>query len=823
MALPIIELNLSRTMQTNYGLRPPSQYMDNGLRCISLSLLLLFSSLFVCIVRADESTDNSLEARDIQATFSNDDSTIITWRNIQTNDYTLLDSLRNTSYEIFRSAVVMNATNILSLSPIATGIMACQANESNPSCSSKQHSFTWQSEPGTEGTFHYGIVTVLENDSRTATLTIGKSQSSPITESVHPVWAPLRVSASYDAANGSTLISWVNADEVGLSVPTNRTIWVWRHLSPVANNTWGDIDKSIIATLSSSANSYEYSLSGEVEESAYYSVTYRFDTWEDSRFIGSNTMAIPVLEDNVAPVLESPLGALFDVDTGITSLSWSSEAIEEELVSQVWRASHHFTKISDEGVVLLAELPHNATSYNHTIPSGSNGEFWYAVTLRDEVGNVIDNLDSIHPTLGPILERTIGLSESVVTGLTFQTTGSKTAIQWQQPSGISNAKYHVWRSNSGEVDNACLQSSSCELVEIVNTTEINIETPSGVERNSWYGVTIEATWAEANNLYHHKHLISGLNSRPTHISEDADAPNEVSDLSATFHGPDFTTTLEWSGSEVLGLTYHLWRIQGDWSQSGAWNVTQPGWVEVGSISSGSNNMTFDHITANTNSALTTTYAISVEDAHGNHDTILTAGAVSLVEEDMLSPSILVAIIPNGQSLPAESAWLNDDMSISFTGIDAGLGSLSIHGSEQLSTVSCRLLGDQFNPTTDWLEAVQDGIRWDCPIAITDSMKVDIRANDSVGNPTSLVVSISTSEEQPITQLPDENDEVVQNQQEQSLSTLEGENNALRIAFSLLAFLLFAVVILMLVKTRQQRAPAGNPTIKEDSWINRFID
>jgi hypothetical protein len=244
---------------------------------------------------------------------------------------------------------------------------------------------------------------------------------------------------------------------------------------------------------------------------------------------------------------------------------------------------------------------------------------------------------------------------------------------------------------------------------------------------------------------------------------------------------------------------------------------------VGSIGSGSNNMTFDHIISNTNSALTTTYAISVEDAHGNHDTILTAGAVSLVEEDMLSPSILVAIIPTGQTLPTESAWLNDGMSISFIGIDEGLGSLSIHGSEQLSTVSCRLLGNQSNPTTAWSEAIQDGVRWDCSIAISNSMNIDIRANDSVSNPTYLVVSISTSEEQSIPQPTDENNGVTQNQQEQSSSTLEGENNALRIAFSIISFLLFAVVILMLVKTRKQHAPAGKPTSKEDSWIDRFID
>ena len=103
------------------------------------------------------------------------------------------------------------------------------------------------------------------------------------------------------------------------------------------------------------------------------------------------------------------------------------------------------------------------------------------------------------------------------------------------------------------------------------------------------------------------------------------------------------------------------------------------------------------------------------------------------------------------------------------------------------------------------------------------MKVDIRANDSAGNPTEVVVSISTSEEQSITQPTDENNGVIQNQQEQSSSTLEGENDALKIAFSFVAFLLFAVVIVMLVKTRKQHAPAGKPTPKEDSWIDRFID
>ena len=113
---------------------PAPLYMDNGFRCFFLSLLLIFSSLFVDIAKADESTDNSLEARDIQVSFGSDESTTITWRNINTTDYILLDSLRNTSYEIYRSAVVMNASNILSLSPIATGIMACEANESYSTC-----------------------------------------------------------------------------------------------------------------------------------------------------------------------------------------------------------------------------------------------------------------------------------------------------------------------------------------------------------------------------------------------------------------------------------------------------------------------------------------------------------------------------------------------------------------------------------------------------------------------------------------------------------------------------------------------------------------
>ena len=821
-----MELNLSNCIASDIASNLISSDMHGSQCCTILVLLLLASTMGHLVFAAEETADYTLEARDVQGLFNIDESTTISWRNIITNDYILLDMLNESTYSVYRSAVAMNTSNIGGLTPIMSGIKACDGNDSYSQCSGKNHSVEWQSPAGTQGSFHYGVVTILPNGSVTSTLTIGLSQSTALFEDIHPVWAPLRVSAQFDPSIDSTTISWVNADEVGLQEPTNRTIWVWRHLTAIEGNVWADMDKTIIATLASNATSHVFQHNGDVEEEAYYSVTYRFDTWEDLRFIGSNTMNEPVLEDNVAPVLLGPLDAEFDSTTGITTLSLpSGSVIEEELSVQAWRSSSEISNLGDEDVVLLAELTFNATSYQHQVAAGSNGEFWYAATLRDELGNTIMNLETIHPTAGPVRERTLALLDTIPSGLSTQSlSAGKTTLSWNPVSGVSNASYLVWMSQTGEVDEACLSDVECELINSTEQTALSITTPIGVEREVWYAVTVQGIWADASNVFDNRHIISGQNSLISNISEDANPPDEVVDLKASFNGLERTTTLNWSGTEDDAI-YTLWRRSGDWSQATVWNLNEHGWIAISTLPGDIGFLSGSHVITNSRSDLMATYAVSVKDQFGNEDTMLNAGAVVLVAEDMLSPSALVGVIPAGSLNTTEQVWLSNGMSIGFHDVGIGVGTLIIQGGEALSTVDCRLLGDQTSETSNWSPAIQDVMTWGCSIDIQKQLNLEIRVNDSAGNPTYVIISISPSSEQSLSQPSDEenNGPTGDSVSDMTSSQAESENRLLRIAFMSLAVLLFIVVLILLLKNRPPALPVGKPTKKEDAWIEAFIN
>ena len=778
------------------------------------------------LISADEGTppdSNSLEARGIQAVFNSNDTTTITWNNLVTNDYILLDSLNESTYEVYRSPSILNSSNINQIEPIVTGIEACSEDDDYSECSGKAHSLTWQSLPGTEGSFYYGVVTVTSNGTLFSNLTIGYSQSSPVFEDIHPIWAPLRVVAEYDPLNETTLISWVNADEVGLDVPLNRTIWVWRHLLPLEGRVWNEIDSTIVATLENDATSFVLQHSEPLEEEAYYSVTYRFDTWEDSRFLGSNTLLEPIREDNIAPIMLGELDASFSNITGKTSLSWAGGAVEENLSTQIWRSSSSFSEIDSDGVELIIELPYNSSSYEYAVESGTNGDFWYAVTLRDSLGNRINSLGSSHPTGGPIFETTVGPTLSTPSDLMAEVISpGTTTLSWAPVSGVDEAVYHIWMSNTEAVVESCL-GNTCQLVTSTNQTSLELNIPEGIERNAWYAVTIEAQWAQSTSPFDNRNIISGRNAMISSILEDAAPPSEISDLTATFNGPELATELSWTGDSA-NSAYSVWRKSGDWSSQSTWNVSEAGWELVETIIGGTGTIETTYTTASSKSALYATYAVSVMDSSGNEDRVLSAGAVVLVKEDMLTPSLLVGIIPADATTAAEQVWLSNGMSISFNEVSVGVGSLTIQGGESLSEVNCRLLGNQTSMTTSYSPAIKEGNTWSCNIDIQASMNIEVRANDTSGNPSYLVVTVSPLVSQSLTQPTDETHQELDggSESDSASSKLESENSILKIGFSVLALLLFIVVIVMLLKTKPPLPPEGKPSAKEDEWTNRFI-
>lgn len=800
--------------------------MGSRLGVVTLVFLFMISSLFPSIEAGgrDAPDSSSLEARSISVSFNLNETTTISWSNLETNDYVLLDILNGSTYEIYRSTSPLNSTNLDSMQPIAVDIEACVEDDDYSSCSGKQHELTWQSSPGTEGTYYYGIVTILPNGSTISELNTGHSQSVGVWEDVHPVWAPLRVSAEYDASNSTTKISWLNADEIGLAVPSNRTVWIWRHLVPVTGNNWSEIDSSIIATLEHNATSYVHQHVGQIEEEAYYSVTYRFDTWEDSRFIGTNTLLEPVIEDNIAPELIGQLEASFNLELGVTNLSWEGGVLEENYTMQVWRSSSEISSLSNSDVELIAELPHNSTNFQHHLATESNGEFWYAITLKDVVGNRISELASNHPRAGPIYETNIGTTLTVPSDLMAENfSPSVTKISWSPISYVSDAIYTVWMSTSGQVTEACLETT-CSTVASTNETTIMHDIPEGIERDVWYAVTVEATWAQSSKPYQNDLLISGRNSLTSSIREDTTAPSRVNDFDVSFDGSTRTLTFTWTAIDQ-NSTYQIWKKAGDWSSQTFWNIESEGWGLVKSVSKGEGEIVSNYQIPSSLSDTVATYAIITIDEYGNQNTNLSAGSVALIQEDMLNPSILLGIITNGSQSASEQVWLSNGMSSSFDGVPPGVSSLLIQSTEPLSAVSCRLLGNQTEATSPFFSAEQVGMNWKCSIDIQSStMMMEVKALDKSANPTFVVLTLHPIAEQTSNESTDETPQnLIDNRLDESASSeLESENNLLRAGFLVLTILLFIVVVLMLVKTRKPSTPKGIPSKAEDGWVDRFL-
>ena len=121
-----------------------------------------------------------------------------------------------------------------------------------------------------------------------------------------PHWGPTNVTATYDAATKSTTITWDNLPNAG----TNHQIWVWRHSEPASNSTWETLNKSTVHILfDTSLSNYTKSIDEQVERSVYYSVTYDNGTYSDARFLDSNTMTTPIIEDTIVPELIGQLTA----------------------------------------------------------------------------------------------------------------------------------------------------------------------------------------------------------------------------------------------------------------------------------------------------------------------------------------------------------------------------------------------------------------------------------------------------------------------------------------------------------------------------------
>ena len=389
-------------------------------------------------------------------------------------------------------------------------------------------------------------------------------------------WGPTNVNATYDSSTKSTTITWENPQDSGSS----HQIWVWRHSEIATNETWEVLNKSAVQVIfDPTVTSCTKIIEDGIERSVYYSVTYDNGTYSDTRFLSSNTMQTPIAEDTIIPELVGQLTASFDSESHVTSLTWDSGVTSEGLEANIWRSPSPITDTSDSSVIHIATLDGQISNFDHILGVEEFGNYWYAVTLSDQSGNQITEIQPQHPQAGPIFENTVSdINQTVATNVSAeQDRAEMVTISWEDVTMVSNATYHVWASYEGEITQEKMDNNNTHYLGNISAGigSFTVTIPQDVEREAWYAVTVEGLWGGGQANYDNRMIISSINSILTPIFEDNQAPLEVSNFTASLI-EDYLH-LEWEHSPSTSH-YELWTTT-EFSFGPWWNVSEDdGWT-----------------------------------------------------------------------------------------------------------------------------------------------------------------------------------------------------------------------------------------------------
>ena len=203
----------------------PKAERNGGLRAVILTAVMLLALAPLSPVQANGDPEN-LQAQNILATFDNTtETTIISWENIATGGQEL-NGLFSAVYKLYRHTSPIDQGNLAGLTPFAE-VDACDAGVvgGNPfNCQGGTHpghSITFPVEPGTNGSFYYGITTLLDNGTEAAELIFNGSQTyEPVLEITRSVYTPFIISVEFDAASSETHLNWLNYNSINNILPT---------------------------------------------------------------------------------------------------------------------------------------------------------------------------------------------------------------------------------------------------------------------------------------------------------------------------------------------------------------------------------------------------------------------------------------------------------------------------------------------------------------------------------------------------------------------------------------------------------------------------
>jgi len=446
-------------------------------------------------------------------TVSFDNSTEMTTLNITmpvTNNATKLDVIKDANFTI-RGERYDGDGQYMGDIPIGT-YQFCTQDFSNSECSGAH--FEIEYYPTLSGQMSYRLL--INHPTIQQGIPTIMALSALISQNVSPVLAVENLTGMY--SEDVTTLSWDYPESIAM----NHSIMIYSHDLPATRENWNSLTKTIVSSsVAAGTTNFEINHSSSpVEREVYYSVTLLYETSEDTRFLGSNTLTVPVKEDNIAPLFVGELSATFNSELDMTTIDWGAGISDEDLMINIYRSQMHLPILDTNN--LVATVDSSLSSFEVEVPMGEHRQSWYAITLVDSQGNENLNLSESSPVADPVIESTI--SSSQISNLEAERYSDGTiTINWDDTTQSPNAIAKIWRSVSGPI-------SSFDDLEELASTDVSMEqyshNPLNPVDQAWYAITIEGTWGSGSIPWHDDSLTSGVNSMENSFRETEDEIEE---------------------------------------------------------------------------------------------------------------------------------------------------------------------------------------------------------------------------------------------------------------------------------------------------------
>ncbi len=785
-------------------------------RRISIFLIILLMMPLLNTVQADGTNGPDLEAKNLTAAFDLTNETVtLSWENIDTNDFVILQDLQKTNYSLYRSDEPLNSSNYQSAQLMKENIQACYELDTFAECKNRQHIVVLQTPANTDGGFYYGVLSTLLNGTIIDNFSIGNAAlGQPLYEFGSPIASPYNLQATYDAENSTTELTWIDVSQVDTSVDSNHTTSIWSHAVKANRSNWYTIAKTNVASnLTSDTYSFEILHPADVSRVQYYTVLHTIGGEQDERFLSSNSLTQGVTEDNVGSSITGTLHVNFDAVNLTTALNWNGSIIEDaNHTLHIWRSPSVILDLQAGEVQEIIQLSANTTHYNFSVPAGYSGDSFYLITLSDELGNQQTNL-SAAPN-GQSNEFTLEENQNIVTDLVATHSLSITQLTWTDLVNHSEAKYHIWRSITGQI----VSVSDGTLIATVDSGigHYNYTLDSGVSENSWYAVTVDASFGTQNITYAQTNISLGLNSLNSLLVEDTKKPTVPSLLNANYR-LNGTTELSWMGDGMeTGTTWMLYRnLYADMDEPAFWELV----AQVENTVASQYTISVDSV-AQTGEEVSAVYAIGGMDVFGNEVAFEDWRLSDSVNEDRKAPEVQLKLY-NSESTLETSRWFVGGENATFSNLQTDDYTIQFLLSEDTASIDYTISTLAQSQSVD---VSQGSASIDLSLSNqSPDITLTITVTDVTGNSASFYTVFCTSCLIEVAAENQGNDQTLDEDTMASDDSDTDSNMQVNVLIGSCIVLLLALLSMVMRDPKSAKTPSGLPTKAEDEWLSKYTD